>query len=98
VASSREGKKGMSQPAREPQLGDIVLYHESVRQDVWDPPQVVTWPAIVTEVIHPDKVHPLTRVRLTAFRPFDKPVWDITASYSEKPEAHHWSWPEAGAS
>ena len=71
------------------------LRDTSLRQDVWDPPQVVTWPAIVTEVLHPDKVHNATRVRLTAFRPFDKPIWDITASYSESPVPQHWSWPNA---
>jgi hypothetical protein len=84
----------MSTPDRLPKLGDIVLYHESVRQDVWDPPQNVTWPAIVTDVIRPHPGQTTPQVRLTAFRPFDKPIWDITASYSPKPEPGHWSWPE----
>jgi hypothetical protein len=84
----------MSQSDRAPKLGEVVLYHASVRQDIWEPIQTVTWPAIVTEVLPPDGSHPVARLRLTAFRPFDKPMWDITATYSAIPQPEHWSWPE----
>lgn len=80
---------------RHPKLGEMVHYHESVRQDVWDPHQLVTWPAVVTAILetHPGAAQP--RLRLTAFRPYEKPLWDLTADYSELPEPRHWSWPLA---
>jgi hypothetical protein len=83
----------MSEPIRLPKLGDIVLYHESQRQDVWDPLQTVTWPAIVTDVFKPVTEAAPPRVRLTVFRPFDKPLWDVTADYAPSPQPRHWSWP-----
>jgi hypothetical protein len=86
-----------SGPGRLPKIGDIVIYHETVRQDIWDPLQLVSWPAIVTAVVDSPGGHPLPRLRLTAFRPYEKPLWEITADYSPKPEPHHWSWPEREA-
>jgi hypothetical protein len=78
---------------RQPKLGDIVLYHENVRQDVWDPLELVMWPAIVTAVLGTIDGSSLPRLRLTAFRPYEKPPWDITADFSATPQSHHWSWP-----
>ncbi|MDR3634040.1 MAG: hypothetical protein P4L84_09560 [Isosphaeraceae bacterium] len=82
----------MSQSSRTPKLGDIVLYHQNLRQDIWDAPQSVTWPAIVTEVLPPHAGEHLPRLRLTAFRPFDKPLWDIEAYFSEAGQQGTWSW------
>jgi hypothetical protein len=84
----------MSQTERVPKLGDIVYYHEKVRQDVWDPPAVVTWPAIVTEVLAPGAGEAGPRLRVTAFKPFEKPAWDLTAYYSSEPAPGCWNWPE----
>ena len=83
----------MSHP-KTPRLGDIVQYHENVRQDIWDPLLLVTWPAIVTAVLSHVDGSSSSRVRLTAFRPFDKPLWDVTADHADEPKAHHWTWAE----
>jgi hypothetical protein len=34
------------------------------------------------------------RLRLTAFRPYEKPVWDVTSDYAPPPQPKHWSWPD----
>jgi hypothetical protein len=84
----------MSQSDRVPRLGEIVLYHEAVRQDIWEKQVIAAWPAIVTEVLPPRVGDAGPRLRLTAFRPFDKPMWDIEAHFSAQPEAGGWSWRE----
>jgi hypothetical protein len=92
VFDTMEGVEAMSQTHRAPRLGEIVLYHERLRQDIWEPPQLVTWPAIVTEVLPPHPGEVGTSVRLTAFRPFDKPHWDITAHSADEPKPGCWTW------
>ncbi len=82
--------------SRAPRLGEMVYYHENVRQDIWEPLQLVTWPAIVTSVLAGADGTPSHRVRLTAFRPFDKPLWDVTADFADAPQAHHWTWAAVG--
>jgi hypothetical protein len=77
-----------------PRVGDIVLYHESVHEGVWGPTHTITWPAIVTEIIPDHEGASGPRLRLTAFCPFDKPKWDISAHFSEEPKAGCCSWRE----
>jgi hypothetical protein len=67
----------------------------SVRDDIWDPPRLVTYPAIVTEVFEPKHGELGPSLRVTAFRPYDKPAWDITAAYSAEPQSGCWTWPDA---
>lgn len=86
----------MAEPDRTPRLGDVVCYHASVRQDVWDPAQVEAWPAIVTAVLPPPAGAVLARLRLTVFRPYEKPLWDVTADHAEPPRPGHWSWLDGG--
>lgn len=88
----------MSTPQRTPKLGDIVVYYESVSQDVWDPVVTVPRPAIVTEVVTVSREHPNATVRLTVFRPWAKPLWDISATHSDEPQPGYWSWPVATGS
>jgi hypothetical protein len=85
----------MSEPRRIPKVGDIVLYHAGVNEGIWGHPHTVVWPAIVTEVIpeHEPGVEP--RLRLTAFCPFDKPKWDVSAHFSEEPKPGCWSWKDS---
>jgi len=77
---------------RIPRVGDIVIYHDVVKQDLFDSSAHIDLPAIVTEVLGPLEGQNGYRVRLTAFRPFDKPSWDITAAFAPKPQGHHWTW------
>jgi hypothetical protein len=80
----------MSQPDRTPRIGDIVLYYEAARQDIWDPPQMAARPAIVTEVLAIPSGAAMPPLRLTVFRPFEKPHWDLTAPFAAEPTPHHW--------
>jgi hypothetical protein len=82
---------------RTPALGEMVIYHERVRQDLWDPEQTAPRPAVVTEVLRPAEGETLPGLRLTVLRPYEKPLWDVTAHYSATPRGGHWSWREPGA-
>lgn len=86
----------MAEPHRMPKLGDIVLYHQTIRQDIWENPALITWPAIVTEILPHRTEEAIPRLRLTAFRPFDKPLWDIEACFAEQPTHGSWSWKTDG--
>jgi hypothetical protein len=87
----------MSAPKRNPRIGDIVLFHESVHDGIWGHTHTVALPAIVTEIIaeHEGAAAAGPRLRLTAFCPFDKPKWDISAHFSEEPKPGCWTWPDA---
>jgi hypothetical protein len=87
----------MSVPTRIPRIGDIVLYHEVVHEGIWGQTHTVPWPAIVTEIIpeHEGSGGAGARLRLTAFCPFDKPKWDISAHFAEEPKPGCWTWRDA---
>jgi hypothetical protein len=84
----------MAQPTRHPKIGDIVLYHESVHEGIWGENKTVALPAVVTEIIAGHEGDAEPRLRLTAFRPFDKPQWDLTAHFAAEPRPGCWTWRE----
>jgi hypothetical protein len=77
---------------RAPRLGDIVLYHEQVIEAIFDPPRHVAWPAIVTGEVPEREAGAGPTLRLTVFRPYDRPLWDVTAPFAEAPERGCWTW------
>ena len=86
----------MPDPSDPPRLGDVVLYHDHLPGAWGDAPAIVTWPAIVTEVLPAGQGETGPRLRLTVFRPDTRPIWDVTAYHTGEPARGAWTWREPG--